>query len=458
MNKKLIWSALLLISSVTLMFSQNIDSRKVFGKPVAHVHHNGTIRCVADEYNSNLRDRGLLEDRMAFENWLSVKISEMEEAEAKGDNEVLNILTIPVVVHVIHSGQAVGTGRNISDARVLSQITVLNQDYRRMPGTPGFNDNPVGADVQIEFCLAQRTPNNLPTNGINRVNLGNTIWNETNVETILKPQTQWDPTRYFNIWVTQFGGDLNGVLGYAQFPSSSGVGGLPGFGGPAITDGVVIDWRCFGNSQVAPGQYFSFYDRGRTTTHEIGHALGLIHIWGDNSSCTVNAQDSFQDWCPDTPPSNGPNETCAVVFSCPASGLPDMVENYMDYTNDTCFNTFTQNQRTRMRTVMQNSPRRNTLPTSNACQAPMSSPEYEMIQGIKLYPNPASDIVVLQIPDGNLYPESITIYNSIGQQIKQKQVSNLQDLSIPVADLQSGVYFIRVSIQNEHRTLQFTKK
>src|SRR5690606_19077246 len=101
------------------------------------------------------------------------------------------------------------------------------------------------------------------------------------------------PTKYFNIWVCQFGGDLNQVLGYAQFPSNSGLGGVPTYGGQASTDGVIIEWRAFGRNTEAPGTYFMYsltlgYNKGRTTTHEIGHALGLRHIWGDNYNCTVN--------------------------------------------------------------------------------------------------------------------------------------------------------------------------
>lgn len=118
-----------------------------------------------------------------------------------------------------------------------------------MIGTPGYNTNTAGADIEIEFCLAQTGPDGEVTTGINRVDLGNTTWNENNVETILKPQTQWNPEQYFNIWVCQFGGDLNGVYGFAQFPSSSGLEGLEGVdNGLASTDGVIIEWRAFGSS------------------------------------------------------------------------------------------------------------------------------------------------------------------------------------------------------------------
>src|SRR5690606_33494061 len=202
-----------------------------------------------------------------------------------GVNEVI---TIPVVVHVIHSGQSIGVGANISDAQVISQITVLNQDYRRAANSPGYNTDPVGADTEIQFCLAQRDPQGNPTNGINRVNLGNTTWNEYNVQTILKPNTYWDPTKYLNIWVCQFGGDLNQTLGYAQFPTGTGLPGLGGGSSGSVTDGVIIGYQYFGSSSLAAGSYAPPYDKGRTTTHEVGHWLGLRHIWGDNSSCTVN--------------------------------------------------------------------------------------------------------------------------------------------------------------------------
>ncbi|TAE60210.1 MAG: hypothetical protein EAZ89_01770, partial [Bacteroidetes bacterium] len=69
--------------------------------------------------------------------------------------QVTGIITLPVIIHVIHNGEAPGTGNNLSAARILSQITVLNEDFRRLAGTPGYNTHPDGADTEIEFCPAQ---------------------------------------------------------------------------------------------------------------------------------------------------------------------------------------------------------------------------------------------------------------------------------------------------------------
>ncbi|PZQ86748.1 MAG: hypothetical protein DI548_06620, partial [Flavobacterium johnsoniae] len=369
------------------------------------------------------------------------------------------VITIPVVVHVIHSGQSVGSGRNISDARVNSQITVLNQDFRRMLDTPGYNTNPVGADVEVEFCLAKVNPNGNPTNGIDRVNLGSTTWGEANVESILKPQTIWDPTRYLNIWVCQFGGDLNGVLGYAQFPLDSGLGGLwPDGTETEFTDGVIIDWRAFGSSDYVSGSYFSGIDKGRTTTHEIGHFLGLRHIWGDNSSCDMDAIDSSNDYCPDTPAARAAHYDCTQEYdTCTAVPGKDMTENYMDYSNDTCMNIFTLNQKARIKTVLQNSPRRNTLGSSTVCQPPLGNPSFQLLQGIKLYPNPANDVLNIAVSDSSKTPDSYTIYNSLGQVIKLATSVNEGNLKVDTSNYATGIYMIRFTKGNETKTLQFVK-
>ena len=88
-------------------------------------------------------------------------------------------------------------------------------------------------------------------------------------------------------------------------------------------------------------------------THELGHWLGLRHIWGDGD-CTAD------DYCNDTPLADASHSGCPTDNSCTDSPIDynDMVQNYMDYSYDACMNLFTEDQKTRMRTVLLNCPRR----------------------------------------------------------------------------------------------------
>ncbi|MBC7923252.1 MAG: PKD domain-containing protein [Ferruginibacter sp.] len=292
---------------------------------------------------------------------LRQKMAELEVRNAGARTEA-EILTIPVVVHVIYNGEAPGQGTNISAAQVQSQLDVLNEDFRRLAGSRGFNSNPVGADVEIGFCPAAVNPNGgtLSERGIHRYNGGRPSWSQQDIENVLKPATSWDPDKYFNIWVVpDLSGTVSGgtLLGYAQFPIQSNLTGLPS-GGPASTDGVVVRVQAFGSADKGTFPILNAgYNRGRTLTHETGHWLGLRHIWGDGPCA--------DDFCSDTPTADGPSEGCPRGrTSC---GGTNQVENYMDYTQDVCMNVFTQCQKTRMRTVMQVSPRRSTLLSSNVC-------------------------------------------------------------------------------------------
>lgn len=388
MYKKITSSVLLGIALLTSVYStaQKQKTPQPFIKSAFYEQlkekaeqNNGIVKCGAYEFDQYLNTINPQKETIQqFESWLATKIRESKDNPVQRRNGV-DIITIPVVVHVIHDNKPYGVGENITDEQILSQITVLNQDFRRMIDTPGFNNNPIGADIEIEFCLAQRTPDGLPTNGINRLNIptplletpwGNFLtWSTEDIEGMLKPSTTWDSDEYLNIWVVD--NILLGMMaGYAQFPISSGLEGLDGnsLSELATTDGVVIAHDCFGSSDIYPdGTYIEPYDKGRTTTHEVGHWLGLRHVWGDNNSCAVDATDSLNDYCLDTPPASDANQGCAQTTSCPT---PSMIENYMDYTDDSCKNTFTQDQKTRITTVMENSPRRVSLLTSSGCVAP----------------------------------------------------------------------------------------
>lgn len=384
-----------LFSSV--MIGQNLQHRGPvqFGKkidlPAQELTPSGHIRCYTNENEAFLKaqdpNRATTEE---FEAWLAPKIAQIKADRAAGRNTQV-VYNIPVVIHIVHNGDAIGTGENITDAQARSQINVMNQDYRRIAGTPGgANTTGLAVDVEINFCLAQTDPNGNLTTGIVRHNIapysnnvangaGGADW-ETNADVqALKAATQWNPDNYLNMWTIRPGGlslqngGLDGLLGYAQFPSNSGLSGLNANGGAANTDGVVAGFDAFGTMAENDGTFImnGSYNLGRTMTHEVGHWLGLRHIWGDPGTgvdgCTVD------DFCADTPNAKQANYTCPtspIANSCPLSPGNDMVQNYMDYTYDYCMDTFTNDQKTRMIAVMQNSPRRNTLNASTACQTP----------------------------------------------------------------------------------------
>lgn len=342
------------------------NNPKKFGRNLS----SEVIRCGTTEYEAMLQEKHPLRTSdQKFEQWLAPKVAEARAQRLAAAPQDANVVvTIPVVVHIIHNGDAVGVDENISEAQVMSQLTVLNQDFRRMLNTPGYNNNPVGADMEIEFCLAQRDPSGVASTGIIRYNMGTGQgWDMADIDETLKPQTQWDPEQYLNIWVVDniytFFGEL---AGYAQFPTSSGLQGLnePGLVTTADTDGVVIGHRFFGSSEIYPAGTYDQdggRDKGRTTTHEIGHFFGLRHIWGDGG-CNVD------DYCADTPAASQPNAGCEEgTDTCPSSPGLDMIENYMDYTFDDCQNIFTQDQKDRMMAVLANSPRRVALITSLGC-------------------------------------------------------------------------------------------
>jgi hypothetical protein len=246
------------------------------------------------------------------------------------------LVTIPVVVNVVYKTGA----QNVSDAQIMSQIQVLNDDFRRQ-NSDADNTWSQAFDTNIEFCLASVDPDGNPTDGIRRRQTNKPSFSANDaVKTANQGLAPWDPSSYMNIWVCNLG---SGLLGYAQFP-----------GGPAATDGIVIDYAYFGTTGTATAPF----DLGRTATHEVGHYLNLRHIWGDGPC-------SADDFVSDTPNSDNPNYGCALGHvSC---GTTDMVQNYMDYSDDVCMNLFTSGQSLRMDALFAPGGIREGLTTSGGC-------------------------------------------------------------------------------------------
>lgn len=233
------------------------------------------------------------------------------------------LLKIPVIVHVVYQT----TAQNISDSQIQTQISVLNQDFRAK--NPDLQKLPqvwrqMATDTQIEFSLE-------------RVTRTKTSKGPFDTDDAMKFSAQGGqdvvtPNTHLNIWVCDIKG---GILGYAQFP-----------GGPPATDGVVVLHSAFGTSGTAVAPF----NRGRTTTHEIGHYLNLHHIFGDSPvpSCGDG------DFVSDTPNQLSPNfgKPTFPAISCNNGPNGDMFVNFMDYVDDEAMFMFTAQQVMRMRTAL----------------------------------------------------------------------------------------------------------
>ncbi len=309
---------------------------------IAAFSQDRNCAAMEDLENRMKLDKGLSKRMANIEAYTQRKVKELETSKSiEGD-----IITIPVVIHVLYRNST----ENISTAQIQSQIEVLNEDFRRT-NSDADNTWSQAADTQIEFCLATVDPNGNSTTGITRKQVTREDWGGS-AENAMKKLSSggvnpWDTTQYLNMWVCPklSAPGFNNLLGFAQFP-----------GGNAATDGVVMGYKYFGKIGTATAPF----ELGRTTTHEVGHFLNLRHIWGDGG-CGVD------DFVTDTPESDDSNTGCVPTHvSC---GSTDMVQNYMDYSDDSCMNLFTTGQKNRMRAILLSGGVRSSLALSDKCGA-----------------------------------------------------------------------------------------
>ncbi len=282
------------------------------------------------------------------------------------------VYKVPVVIHVMHLGEAVGTGNNISEAQILSGIQQLNDDYRNVNGN--------GIDMGIEFALAIQDPNGESTTGIIRYNasgLGDYATDGVSVgggagydETLLKAASKWSNDHYYNIWiVSEINGNDGsyGTQGFAYLPGAS-----------STYDGAVIQNTAWGDQ----GTVNSWNNLGVTITHEMGHGLGLYHTFhvqnaGDTTGigCPINTNCSTQgDLCCDTDPHTvSASHTCDTAEINPCTGVKygNVVRNYMDYSDQECQVMFTNDQKDRMRGILETT--RKGLLNSRALDQPIAA-------------------------------------------------------------------------------------
>ncbi|GAA4318232.1 M43 family zinc metalloprotease [Compostibacter hankyongensis] len=246
-------------------------------------------------------------------------------------------VTIPVVVHVVLPDPAL-----VSDAQILSQIAVLNTDYTAantdISEIPAVWRSLIG-NLHLQFCLAQRTPDGLPTNGIVRSSTDRFQFGVNDACPEVKHAATggsdaWDTQHYLNIWICNL---ESGYLGVTTPP------GLYS----ADEDGVVIQYNAFGTTGVLQAPY----DRGRTATHEVGHYLGLLHPWGlTGGSCSPG--DNIDDTPPQSDAVYGHHAFPYLQDPCSPTFPGVQLMNFMEYVDDTVMHLFTTDQTDRMDAIL----------------------------------------------------------------------------------------------------------
>lgn len=81
---------------------------------------------------------------------------------------------------------------------------------------------------------------------------------------------------------------------------------------------------CLVHVDTLPGGRFRNKNSGKTTIHEVGHWLGLLHTF--DGGCGGRG-----DGVGDTPATSQPSFDCRPRDSCPGQPGQDAVDNFMDY-------------------------------------------------------------------------------------------------------------------------------
>ncbi len=352
------------------------------------------------------------------------------------------VIVVPVVVHVLYNTSE----QNIPDQHIIDQINSLNNDFRRRNKDTANTPEPfksVAADARIVFCLAKTDPNGKNTSGIIRKYTSEKQFmaDDQMKFTSRGGDDAWDASRYLNLWVCNLFGR---TLGYAVMP-----------GGDPSLDGIVVQYRVFGN-----GNYLGApFNKGRTLTHETGHWLGLKHIWGD-----MDSEECGSDGIDDTPPQKSSNSGCPSfpkTSACSINSNGDMFMNFMDFTDDGCMNLFTTGQAREMRSQFAKTGRRNSFLNSTACESSGEEGGPQTIDSlqdiIQIYPNPFTEQIIIKGRSFNeVNGKFVRIYNLQGKLIKTFSLQS-QTTIINTSSLTSGIYMAVFENLNKRKIYKIIK-
>ena len=373
------------------------------------------------------------------DNPVSLQLQGMQLATGR-DTLTDELITIPVVVHILYDN----SGNNISDDAVRSQLKVLNNDFRKtnldIANVPAVFSS-LASDTRLVFCIARVDPKGRPTSGIVHKHTSTPVWTADDAMKFSASggDDAWDSKRYLNIWVCNLFGRN---LGYSSIPGS-----LP------EKDGLVIQYNVFGTI----GSSYPF-NKGRTATHEIGHWLGLRHLWGD--------ADCGDDGIADTPPQQTYNNGCPAfphTSTCSVNNTGDMFMNFMDFTDDACMHMFSRGQKAKMRSLFAANGSRNSFLLSAACDSalaqagPLPLDTIHPVSVIHVFPNPAIVQITIEANSQEITGKILRIYNVFGRQVLEIILTTRKNI-INVANLTPGVYLGKIGEGSDAKSLKFIKQ
>ncbi len=327
---------------------------------------------------------------------------------------------IPTVVHVLYFDSE----EDMLSSEVENLINHVNLGLR------GMSENNIvsreifdtlWADTEIQLCLATVDEFGLLTDGI--------VHKE--IETPIEPgdffrtkgeSTPWNTDLYLNIWVSAMGSGSESNGGIATTPT------VPHSNFPNPYIGVTLNKDSYNYSQIL--------------IHEIGHFLGLEHLYFDDiddTPCSNNAINPEPKCIPEFLTLN----TCSneePIWN--GTDPPDMIENYMEYYGN-CAKMFTRGQKIKMRDYANTyySAMINSQP--NTCEIVVSSYVLDEVNtNIKVYPNPTFGEITIEHKKSFSY-KIMTIY---GQILEIGNGSNT--LTINLHSYEKGMLFLIIEGSN----------